>query len=75
MSTITDVAVGCIDDIEVAALVDPFLTVVVQPTYEMDSKAMELLPRRMNGFAGPPSTHLLPTELIVRRSSLAIAQA
>lgn len=66
-----DVALACFDDIEIAAQIDPFLTVVAQPAYEMGTIAMDLLLDRMQGFAGPTRERVLPTEMIVRRSSLA----
>lgn len=68
-----DVALATFDDIESAALIYPFLTVVAQPAYEMGAQAMELLLERMQGFAGPSRHHLLPTEMIIRHSSLARA--
>lgn len=70
-----DVALATFDDIESAALIYPFLTVVAQPAYEMGAQAMELLLERMQGFAGPSRHHLLATEMIIRNSSLARATA
>ena len=58
------------DEIPEAISIDPFLTVVAQPTYEMGYKAAELLLTRL-ASAGPTEYQsiLLPTEIIVRRSS------
>ena len=66
----SDVAVACIDDIEPAAAIDPFLTVVNQPAYEMGRRAMELLKSRIDGAHSPPCESVLPSELIIRKSSL-----
>ena len=66
-----DVALACFDDIEIAAQINPFLTVVAQPAYEMGTLAMDLLLERMRGFDGPSRHCALPTKMIVRCSSLA----
>lgn len=64
-----DVALVCFEDIEVAAMIDPFLTVVDQPSYEMGRTAMRMLLNRLEGGAGPPQEKVFPLELVVRRSS------
>ena len=66
-----DIALASFDDIESAAAIYPFLTVAAQPAYDMGTQAMELLLGRMQGYAGPSRSRLLPTELIIRRSSIA----
>ncbi len=66
-----DIALATFDDIESAAAIYPFLTVAAQPAYDMGTQAMELLLDRMQGYAGPSRNRLLPTELIIRRSSIA----
>ena len=65
-----DVALACVDDIESASLIDPFLTVAAQPAYEIGQIAMEMLIERIGGRSYPPRKVTLPAELIVRRSSL-----
>jgi LacI family transcriptional regulator len=58
------------DDLPTALIVNPFLTVVAQPAYEMGQRATELLLARLSGNA--PQEHqeiILPTELIERQSS------
>ena len=51
-------------------MIEPFLTVVAQPAYEIGQRAAELLLDRLAGEGPPePQEILLPTELIVRRSS------
>ncbi len=65
-----DIAVVGFDDLPIAMVVDPFLTVAAQPAYEMGQKATELLLARLADRA--PQGHqeiILPTELIERQSS------
>ncbi len=64
-----DIALVGFDDIVLAAYVIPPLTTVAQPTYEMGRVAGELLLRRIQDRARPPTRHLLPVRLIVRRST------
>ena len=65
-----DISVVSFDDLPEANIIDPFLTVVSQPAYEIGRKATELLLDRI-AEKGPaePQEIILPTELIVRRSS------
>lgn len=65
-----DIAVVCVDDVKPASMIDPFLTVVEQPAYEIGQLAMKCLVKRIQGSRVPPAMHILPVELIVRRSSL-----
>lgn len=65
-----DIAVACVDDVASASMIDPFLTVVEQPAYDIGQMAMQCLVDRIKGSTKPPVTHILPVELIVRRSSL-----
>lgn len=65
-----DIALVGFDDLPPALVTFPFLTVAAQPAYEMGRKGVELLLDRLNGH--PPKRFrevVLPTELIVRRSS------
>lgn len=64
-----DLALVSFDDIELAALIDPFLTVVVERAEEMGARATSLLLERIAGAtpAGPRRV-VLPVDLIVRRS-------
>lgn len=64
-----DVALTCFEDIEIAAVISPFLTVAAQPAYDMGKAAMEMLLERIQGYEGPPREKVFPTELIVRRSA------
>ena len=69
LSTPGDVALACFGDLDVAAILDPFLTVIAQPAYEMGRLAMEALLERLRGYDGPPRRHVLPVTLIPRRST------
>ena len=64
------VALACFEDIGMASLVWPFLTVVEQPAYEMGKVAMEVLQDRMQGKNAHVIERVLPTKLIIRRSTL-----
>lgn len=63
-----DLAVIGFDDIEAAALVDPALTTVSQPTLEMGKKAVELVVALINGKKPLPRKILLQTSLIERET-------
>jgi LacI family transcriptional regulator len=65
-----DMTLVCFDDLPPAFIIDPFLTVVAQPAYEMGHQATELLLARLSGTAPTDFQEiLLPTETIVRKSS------
>lgn len=64
-----DAALVCFEDLELAAMMDPFLTVVDQPSYEMGRSAMQILLGRLQGETDPPREEVFPVELVVRRSS------
>jgi LacI family transcriptional regulator len=63
-----DVGLTSFGDVEADAI-DPFLTVVSQPAYEIGRKGMELLLARFRGDPSPPVEIVLPVSLIVRRST------
>ncbi|MFC1464670.1 MAG: LacI family DNA-binding transcriptional regulator [Candidatus Brachytrichaceae bacterium NZ_4S206] len=63
-----DVAVIGFDDFEFARYVDPPLTTVRLPAYEMGKRAAELLIAHLEGHPAAQRRHVLPTELIVRQS-------
>lgn len=64
-----DVAVVGFDDLPWAEALDPPLTVVRQPAYDVGRQAMELLLLRINDPSRPPVTVRLRPELVVRRSA------
>jgi LacI family transcriptional regulator len=62
-----DVALVCMDDLPLAERCFPFLTVAVQPAYEMGGRAAELLLDRLaNAGEFSPRHLVLPMQLIVR---------
>lgn len=68
-----DVGVVAFDDAPWAALLDPPLSVVRQPAYEMGATAARLLLNRIGGHRGEATTTTLSAELVPRGSSTAIA--
>jgi LacI family transcriptional regulator len=64
-----DVGLACFGEIELASLLDPFLTVIREPAYEVGRLAMELLHERIRGSKAQPRHEMLPVELVVRRST------
>jgi len=71
-----DIAVACFDDIEIAAALDPFLTVMAQPARTFGTIGAQFLLERLEPSSlgvGPRATPaprrvVLPPELIVRVS-------
>jgi len=64
-----DVAVVGFDDLPWAEALDPPLTTVRQPAYDVGRQAMELLLKRIAEPDRPPVTVRLMPQLVVRRSS------
>jgi LacI family transcriptional regulator len=65
-----DIAVVCFDDIELAALLCPFLTVMAQPAETFGTLAAQLLLERIDGRAPERRRRVvLPADLIVREST------
>jgi LacI family transcriptional regulator len=65
-----DIAMVAFDDLPANLLVFPFLTVAVQPAYEMGRRATQLLLSRLSKPASQDYQEVvLPYELIVRQSS------
>lgn len=65
-----DISIVAFDDVPISILDDPFLTVAIQPTYEMGGRAVELLVDQLT--KEEPIEHqeiVLPVQLIVRKSS------
>ena len=63
-----DISIVAFDDLPL--VMEPFLTVVAQPAYEIGQQATELLLARLAG-EGPtePQERVLPTHMLIRRSS------
>lgn len=65
-----DLSLAGFDDLPDALMLDPFLTVASQPAYEMGRRGAELLLQRLElGGPAEPAEIILPTELVVRRST------
>jgi LacI family transcriptional regulator len=65
-----DMSLVCFDDLPEEWLIDPFLTVVDQPAYEMGRQAAELLFERLDaGVRTPSRSIIMPGKFIVRRST------
>jgi LacI family transcriptional regulator len=65
-----DVSVVGFDDLPESMLVTPFLTVATQPAYEMGRLATDLLLKRIsNDLPNDYQEHILPTEIIERKST------
>jgi LacI family transcriptional regulator len=62
------IAVVGFDDVILADMVEPGITVVVQDPYALGRRAAELLFERLNGFKGESQLVVLPTELVARGS-------
>jgi LacI family transcriptional regulator len=64
-----DVAVAGFDDVDAATIVQPPLTTVVNPAYDIGFRAGELLITRLEGeYDGAGRTVMLPCPLVVRQS-------
>ncbi len=67
-----DISVVAFDDLLDVIGLEPFLTVIRQPAYEIGRRATSLLLDRLSGAApGEPQEIILPTQLIIRQSSTA----
>ena len=64
-----DVGLACFGDLEAASTIDPFLTVIKHPAYELGRQAAQMLIQRIDGYSGAPRQNKLPVQLIVRRST------
>lgn len=64
----TDISLIGIDDAEWATVVNPPLTVVAQPAYELGELAAQRVLERVQGGSSRPRRRNLPTRLIIRKS-------
>lgn len=69
-----DIGLACFGEIELASELDPFLTVVKEPAYDTGRLAMQILYDRINGAKDPPRRHILPVQLVARRSTRRASQ-
>jgi len=65
-----DLSLVAFDDFELLKLYEPPVTAVAQPVRQLGREAGKLLLARMHGDSGKPRHVRLPTELIVRSSSM-----
>ena len=70
-----DVALAGFDDLEFAAVMDPPLTTVRQGIRAQGAEAAHALSRLLDDPDGGPRRVILPTELIIRRSTVGGVQA
>lgn len=63
-----DVSLIGFDDLELSEFMDPPLTTIAQPMYQMGTKGVDLLMRRIEGVRKPPVHLTLATEMKLRRS-------
>jgi DNA-binding LacI/PurR family transcriptional regulator len=68
-----DFAVAAFDDMEWAIFIQPALTMVAQPTYEIGRIAVELLQQRIDDPRRPPQEIILPAQVIARHAPLPTA--
>jgi DNA-binding LacI/PurR family transcriptional regulator len=71
----TDLALVCFDDMPWAASLNPPLTAVAQPAYEIGGTAARLLLHRIADPDRPVRHVVLETRLIIRASCGAIVQS
>jgi LacI family transcriptional regulator len=64
-----DVAVVGFDDLPQAMVTFPFLTVAAQPAFELGHRSVGVLLDRLADPSGPAQEVVLPTEIVIRRSS------
>jgi LacI family transcriptional regulator len=64
-----EVAVVGFDDLPAPLVIFPFLTVAAQPAFEMGQRSVGLLRDRLSGRVRRAQEIVLPTELVIRRSS------
>ena len=68
-----DVSLVGFDDLPIASLLVPSLTTVNQPLYDLGAAAADLLLKRLDRPEAPPEHVWLPTQLVIRQSSAAVA--
>lgn len=62
------VALVGFDELAVAEMLDPMITVIVQNTHEIGTRAIDLLLGRLDGDTAPPRTEVVATSLVPRGS-------
>jgi LacI family transcriptional regulator len=64
----SQVALIGFDEVSVAELVEPQVSVVRQDTYEIGTRAIDLLLARLDGDASPARIEVVPSTLVARGS-------
>lgn len=64
-----DISLIGFDGLDILELIDPPISSVQQPGYQLGSMGVQLLVERINNPDTPFSHHVLPTELLLRASS------
>jgi LacI family transcriptional regulator len=64
-----DIAVVGMDDLPEAMVTFPFLTVAAQPAFELGRRSVGVFLDRLADPGGPAQDVVLPTEIVIRRSS------
>jgi len=65
-----DMSIAVFDDLPKGWILDPFLTAVAQPAYEIGKRAAEMMIERLTGdVPAEARTIVLPSEMITRRST------
>jgi len=72
LSVPDDVGLACFGDLGAASTINPFLTAIIHPAYQLGREAAEMLSQRMGGYAGPPRDKTLPVDLVVRASTSSV---
>jgi LacI family transcriptional regulator len=76
LSVPNDVSIVSFDDLPLAESIDPALTTIRKPRYQMGVEAGRMLMKRLSGeMAAEPLTMVLQTQLIERQSSRARKEA
>ncbi len=70
-----DVSVVGFDDIRFARYCDPPLTTIAQPKNQLGGEAMTMLIEILNGGDATPRKRVLPTELVIRKSTAPISRS
>ncbi|WP_226527142.1 LacI family DNA-binding transcriptional regulator [Metabacillus niabensis] len=70
LSVPEDVAIVGFDNIKMSSVIEPNLTTINQPKYEIGKKAMELLLKLINGESLQKKKFVMKDELIIRESSV-----
>ena len=65
-----DISVMGFDNISFSEIYDPGLTTVSQPTYDIGSKAMEILIDQIKGEIAAPRHTIMEHELVIRESTM-----